>query len=510
MDPLTLGIDVGTSTTKAVLADPHGKVLRSAAASYEFSKPRPNWVEQRPEDWWEAVCRVIQALFEEQSEAPDHIAAVGISGQGVAAVLVDRQGKPLRPAILWLDSRSTPEAMELQRRYGGRIASVSGKSPAPYNVEPKLLWVKRNEPEIWDSTWKVMTTAAYITFRLTGQAVVNYSDGGILLAYDLARRAWSQELLDRMELPASIYCELVPCDQVVGSVTPEAARMTGLRPGTPVVGGGEDTSCAGLAMGVTSPECAQLSMGSASTLYVPLTRVTLDPRLLAFPHVIEGLTLVGGSMVGGGIAMEWAVKVLGGAKDAATSDEYHKLTEEGRTIPAGSEGLIFLPYLSGELQPINDGFARGVFFGLNLFKTRAHLVRAVMEGTAYAIAHNLMITRELGAKVENLIAVGGPTRNSLWCQIIADVTGLPVQVMEERGGAALGDAILAALGARLIDSPEKMQQAHAVTGDRFAPNEDHYERHQQLLAIYMDLYPRLQDLFPRLSGSSQSNKVAEC
>lgn len=215
-------------------------------------------------------------------------------------------------------------------------------------------------------------------------------------------------------------------------------------------------------------------------------------------------------MVGGGIAMEWAVKVLGGAKDAATSDEYHKLTEEGRTIPAGSEGLIFLPYLSGELQPINDGFARGVFFGLNLFKTRAHLVRAVMEGTAYAIAHNLMITRELGAKVENLIAVGGPTRNSLWCQIIADVTGLPVQVMEERGGAALGDAILAALGARLIDSPEKMQQAHAVTGDRFTPNEDHYERHQQLLAIYMDLYPRLQDLFPRLSGSSQSNKVAEC
>lgn len=510
MVPLTLGIDVGTGTAKAVLADSRGKVFHSASASYRYSSPQPNWVEQDPEDWWQAVCSVIQTLFQENPEAPDSVAAVSVSGQGVAAVLVSSQGKPLRPAILWLDSRSASEAKDLQRCCGERIASVSGKSPAPYNVEPKLLWVKRNEPEVWRSTWKVMTTAAYVTFGLTGEAVVNYSDGGILLAYDLARNAWSQELLDRMELPASIYCKPVPCHEVIGSVTRAAAEMTGLRAGTPVVGGGEDTSAAGLAMGVTSANNAQLSLGSASTLYVPLASVTLDPRLLAFPHVIEGLTLIGGSMVGGGVAMEWAAKILRGAKDPAASDGYDTLTAEARTVPAGSEGLIFLPYLSGELQPINDGSARGVFFGLDLFKTRAHLVRAVMEGTAYAIAHNLTITRELGAQVSSLVAVGGPTRNGLWCQIIADVTGLPLQVMKERGGAALGDAILAAQGAKLIESPSEMQQAHAVSGDRFTPDGDRHQRYQRMLEIYVELYPRLQDLFPRLSGSYQPSVIAEC
>ncbi|HXJ96684.1 MAG TPA: FGGY family carbohydrate kinase [Terriglobia bacterium] len=510
MDALTLGIDVGTGTTKAVLADPHGRVLQSAQSSYRYTSPQPSWVEQDAEDWWEAVCSVTRTLCCERPDAADSIAAVGISGQGVAAVLLAKEGKPLRPAILWLDSRSACEAKELQDSFGERIASVSGKCPATYNVEPKLLWVKRHEPETWRRTWKVMTTAAYVTFRLTGQAVINHSDGGILLAYNLAKNSWSQELLDDMALPASVYCDPVPCHQVIGFVSPEASRMTGLRPGTPVVGGGEDTSAAGLAMGVTSADCAQLSMGSASTLYVPLSRVTLDARLLAFPHVIEGFTLVGGSMVGGGIAMEWAAKILSGARETTASEEYSRLTEEATAVPAGSEGLIFLPYLSGELQPINDGSARAVFFGLDLFKTRGHLVRAVMEGTAYAIAHNLAITRQLGAEVRRLVAVGGPTRNALWCQIIADVTGLPLQVMQERGGAALGDAILAAMGAKLIESPLQMQRAHAVSGALFTPNEERHRRYGQLLEIYMDLYPRLQDLFPRLAGASQLHRAAEC
>jgi xylulokinase len=510
MKSLTLGIDVGTATTKAVLADPEGKVLHTAAASYRYASPKTNWIEQNPEDWWEAVCRVTRTLFQEHPDTPDCIAAVGISGQGVAAVLVGKQGKPLRPAILWLDSRSSREANQLQQSCGERIAAVSGKCPAPYNVEPKLLWVKRNEPDTWRATWKIMTTAAYVTFRLTGKAVINYSDGGILLAYDLVRNTWSEELLDAMGLPWSIYCEPVPCHQVIGSVSPEAAAMTGLRAGTAVVGGGEDTSAAGLAMGVLAADSAQLSMGSASTLYVPLPRVTLDSRLLAFPHVIDGFTLVGGSMVGGGVALEWAAKILKGAKGTAASDEYSGLTAEAAAVPSGSEGLIFLPYLSGELQPINDGSARGLFFGLDLFKTRGHLVRAVMEGAAYAITHNLRITRELGAEVKTLVAVGGPTRNALWCQIIADVTGLPLQVMQETGGAALGDAILAAMGAKLINSPQGMQRAHAVLGTRFTPNQDHHRRYQPLLGIYMDLYPRLKDLFSRLAQEPQLHKVAEC
>jgi len=502
MGPLTLGIDVGTTTTKAVLADVSGKMLRDQAVSYSYAKPRPGWAEQDPEDWWKAVCRTLQLLFRELPEARDQIAAIGVSGQGVASVLLDSQGRPLRPAILWLDCRSASQAETLQARCRERLVAISGKSPAAYNVEPKLLWIQQHEPETWQRVWKALTTTAYLTYRLTGRAVMNHSDGGILLAYDLARRAWSEEAMDLMGITPSVYAELASCHEVIGSVTQEAARATGLRAGTPVVAGGEDTSSAGLAMGVTSPDTAQLSLGSSSTVNVPLKHVSADPRLLAFPHVIEGLTLLGGSMIGGGNAMIWVAGVMSHDGTAST-EQIGQLTEEASRVPAGSDGLIFLPYLAGELQPINDGYARGLFLGLDLSKTRGHLIRAVMEGTAFAVEHNLGITRMLGAKLQTLLAVGGPARSKLWCQIIADVTGLPVQVMQERGGAALGDAILAAWGAGLIPSPEPMQRVHAAAGQRYIPDAENHRRYQELLAIYKDVYPRLKDLFPRLAGFSQ-------
>jgi xylulokinase len=507
MNPLLLGIDVGTSTTKAVLADVEGKLLAGQAASYAYSKPYPGWAEQDPEDWWQAVCRVIQELLRENPGAKDRIAGIGVSGQGVASVLLDRQGDPLRPAILWLDCRSASQANGLQARCSERIVAISGKCPAPYNVEPKLLWVKQNEPDLWKQVWKTLTTTAYVTYRLTGRAVMNHSDGGILLAYDLARREWSQEAMDLMGIEPSVYCDLAACHQVIGAVTSKAAEATGLRAGTPVVAGGEDTSSAGLAMGVVSPENGQLSMGTASTVNIPLAKVVTDPRLLAFPHVIEGLTLVGGSMVAGGAAMDWMAEVVSGAEPGDSELRLHNLTEEAVQVPHGSDGLIFLPYLAGELQPINDGFARGVFFGLDLSKSRGHLVRAVMEGTALAIQHNLSITRTLGANVQSLIAVGGPTRNNLWCQIIADVTGLRVQVMQERGGAALGDAILAAMGVGLIESPETMQRAHAIAGEFYLPHSGNHQRYEEVFKIYKELYPRLRELFPRLAALAQNKKL---
>jgi xylulokinase len=506
MAPLTVGIDVGTTATKAVLADLEGKLLRERTAGYAYAKPRPGWAEQDPEDWWQAVCSALREIVKQYPKASEQITGVGVSGQGVAAVLLDGQGRPLRPAILWLDCRSAAQAHETQLRSGERIAAISGKNPAPYNVEPKLLWVKQNEPEIWRRVWKTLTTTAYVTYKLTGRVVMNHSDGGILLGYDLARREWSPEAMELLGIPASVYCELAPCHDVIGAVTEKAAEETGLRPGTPVIAGGEDTSAAGLAMGVTSSEAAQLSMGSASTVYVPLANAAIEPRLLAFPHVVDGLTLVGGSMVAGGNAMDWIAAVVSESNDDNAFSRIQTLTQEAARVPAGSDGLIFLPYLAGELQPVNNGFARGVFFGLDLSKTRGHVVRAVMEGTAFAIEHNLSITQELGAKVRTLIAVGGPTRNRLWCQIIADVTGIPVQVMQERGGAALGDAILAALGTGLIESPETMQQRHAVAGERFEPDSCRHQVYQQAFRIYKDLYPQVKELFPRLANLT---KLAE-
>lgn len=506
MDAVTLGIDVGTSTTKAVLADLNGKFLASQSASYTYSQPHPGWAEQDPEDWWMAVCKVITSLLAQHPSMKERIAGIGVSGQGVASVLLDRKGNALRPAILWLDCRSASEADELQLQCGERIVAISGKGPATYNVEPKLLWVKRNEPAIWEQIWKTLTTTAYITYRLTRRAVMNHSDGGILLAYDLARHAWSQETMDLMGIPQYLYCDLAPCHQVVGTVTTEASKATGIRMGTPVIAGGEDTSSAGLAMGAISSEIGQLSMGTASTMYVPLTNVTADPRVLAFPHVIDGLTLAGGSMVAGGIAMDWIAGVVQKEKCKGSLAQIRKLSQEACKVEPGSEGLIFLPYLAGDLQPINDGFARGVFFGLDLSKTRAHLVRAVMEGTAFAIQHNLSIAKCMGAKVQRLVAVGGPTRNKLWCQIIADVAGTPIQVMHEGGGAPLGNCILAAMGSRLIETPETMQRAHARAGELFTPDASNHVRYAELFGIYKDLYPQLKDLFHRLVNFNRIRK----
>ncbi|MGH9454607.1 MAG: xylulokinase, partial [Terriglobia bacterium] len=241
-------------------------------------------------------------------------------------------------------------------------------------------------------------------------------------------------------------------------------------------------------------------------MYIPLAEPVVDPRLLAFPHVVSNLTLLGGSMVGGGNAMEWigrVVRPLHGEAVHLSPENLATLTREAADTPAGAGGVVFLPYLAGELQPINDGFARGVFFGLSLSTRRGGLVRAVMEGAAFAIRHNLEVARTLGTGPKRLVAVGGPMRNELWCQIIADVTGLPVQVMEEHGGAPLGDAILAAKGAGLIASHRPMVDAHARPRRLFEPRPETRERYEQMFGIFIDLYPRLKDLFPRLASVCQ-------
>jgi xylulokinase len=490
---LVLGIDIGTSTAKVVLADPRGLVFLQKAASYVHCSPLPGYAEQDPADWWNAVCSLTQGLFKEHPEMRQRIAAVGVSGAGAGAVVIGGRGDVLRPAILALDRRCAADAEHLQANFGDKVVEISGKLPASYNFELKLRWIRSNEPDIWGRTWKALTATAFITYRLTGSAVMNHSDGGISMAYDLFGRQWSSELLSLMELPRSVYCELAECDAVIGQITEQGSLETGIPKGVAVIAGGEDTSSAGLAMGVFAPDKGQLSLGTFSTVFLAVKAPVTHPQLLAFPHVLPGRTLIGGSMSSGGLAVKWITAILAG--EVSEADSLKETTSEAAKLPAGTEGLIFLPYLAGELHPLNDGFARGVFFGLTAEMGRAHLFRAVLEGIGLAIQHNLSVAHTVGTAPQILIAVGGPTRNALLCQIIADVTGLSLQVMKEQAGSALGTAILAAHGVHL-SSLESMQLAHAKPGELFTPSPERHSLYQKVFTTYTALYPRLKDLYP--------------
>jgi xylulokinase len=421
------------------------------------------------------------------------VAAIGVSGQGCAVTLIDHQGRLLHPAIIWMDSRSEPQCERLRQEHASQILHLNGKSPAPYNADPVLMWLQEHLPSVTDAAACSLTTTGYVNFKLTGEPVTNVSDASILFAFDLARGAWSPLLIDAFGLPPRLYPRLAPCREVVGTLTPSAAADLGLPPGIPVVAGGEDTSSAGLALGAVHPHMAFLSLGTAGTLYATEARPLVHPQLLTFQHVLERQYLVGGSMGAIGASVAWLRGALGGDEEIPT------LVELANTSSPGAGSLIFLPYLNGELQPINDGYARGAFFGLSMSSGKADLVRAVLEGAAYAIAHNLEIAELLSAPIAEIRATGGPTRSPLWCQIIADVCGRPLSVLADEGGAPLGNALLAAAGVGLIDDLGGVAAAAAHVRQHYEPHAERHDLYRRLFSVYKQLHPNLKDLYVQLA-----------
>lgn len=498
MTELLLGIDIGTTNIKAVLAAPDGHVVAQAQTDYSMERLKPGWVEQNPEDWWKGAVQVVREAMRLASAVPEQIAGIGASGQGCAVTLIDHAGDVIRPAIIWMDSRSEPQSELLRQCCVPDILRANGKSPAPYNADPVLMWLRKHEPDAIASARASLTTTGYITFRLTGETVENFSDASILFAFDLATRDWSDELIEAFGLSRRLYPKVAPCAQVIGALTRSAAEDLGLRPGIQVVAGGEDTSAAGLAIGVVRPGQALLSLGTAGTVYLVQKELAVHPQLLTFLHVLPDQSLLGGSMGAVGAALDWCRQLFVPQLDYAAMFELAAQSEPG----AG--GVIFLPYLSGELQPINDGNARGVLFGLNLSTETPQVIRSVLESTALAIAHNLSIADRVGAPIEEVRAVGGPTRSELWCQIIADVTGRRLAVLPDNAGAPLGDALLAGAGVGLIDDPAAVAAACARIGRYYEPDERNRAHYRALLENYQKLYLNLKEQFAAMAAISCS------
>ncbi|NGN65301.1 hypothetical protein G5C51_15510 [Streptomyces sp. A7024] len=434
---LTIGVDIGTSAAKALVLDPGTGVVGRGSAAHPTHTPGPGRAEQDPRAWWTATVAAIRQAA--AGVRPEDVSAIAVSGQGAALVLLDDSGEPLRPALIHLDQRAAAEAAELSgASAGAAVMAASGNRVGAWNLAAKLTWVRRHEPGLLARTATVTSAAGYVLSRLAGRQAQNVSDAGISDLFDLGTRGWSGQILAELGLSEKLLPPLYAPTETIGELSPAAARELGLPPAVRIVAGGEDTSAAALAVGVLHPGDAYLSLGTAGVVGVAVgPDARHEPRLLTFPHVRDGLDLLSGSMTSAGAAIAWLAEVTG--TDAAG------LLAAAESAPPGADGVVFLPYLAGELHPIDDPAARGAFSGLSLVTGQAQLARAVVEGSAGAIAHNLSVARSAGAAPARLAATGRPTASGAWMQAVADATGVPVEV-HTGDGAPLGDALLAAAG----------------------------------------------------------------
>src|SRR5438128_5040983 len=447
-DSLFLGLDVGTSAVKAILVSPAGAVTAAATAPLSLETPRPGWAEQDPEAWWQASGTAIRRVLEQRTGA--RVAAVGISGQMHSSVFLDRAGAVIRPALLWCDGRTTAECREIVVRAGGegRLREWVCNPALEGFTLPKVLWLRNHEPAAFARLSTVLLAKDFVRLRLTGTVATEPSDASGTLMFDPAGVQWSREMLEAVGLPPSLVPEVAGSSEVLGRVTAQAGALTGLTPGTPVVGGGADNACGAAGVGAISPGDAVSSWGTSGTVLAPAQEPRVDPGLRAhtFCHVLPGVWYVMGVVLSAGGAFAWYRDQL--ARDLTDLDQRDaRLVEEAASVPAGADGVTFLPYLQGERTPHRDASLRAAFVGLSLAHSRAHLTRAVLEGVCFALRDSVAILQELGLAPSYLLLTGGGAKSEFIRRLQADIFGLPVTTVNREEGPAYGAALLAAVGA---------------------------------------------------------------
>jgi xylulokinase len=492
--PHILAHDLGTSGNKATLFDADGRLVASAFAGYETVFPRPNWAEQDPAAWWRAVCTTTRRLLAEAGVAAADVAAVGFSGMMMGCLPVDAVGQPLRSCIIWADQRAQDEAVFVAERCGAdRVYLRCGHRTSPAYCAPKILWVRNHQPEIFARAAKFLVPKDFIVHRLTGEFATDYSDASGTLLFDLVRRTWDEEFLQALDLSVGQLPPPYPSPAVVGTVSAWAAEQTGLAPGTPVVAGGGDGSCAGIGAGVIEPGSAYCVIGTSAWVSVSTLAPVPDPlqRTMTFHHVHpERYAPMGVQQLAGG-AREWAWKALAGG-------DFPDLDEAAAGVAPGAGGLLFLPYLMGERSPWWNPLARGAFVGLAMPHDKPALARAVLEGVAFGLGQIFDCLREQVAGIEAVRLIGGGGKSRLWPQILADVFGVPIHLLELRGEAtSWGAAVAAGVGVGLYDWSIAAARGQVI--EVMEPDPTRVARYRELLAIYTDSYRALEPIYTRLA-----------
>ncbi len=500
MGELILAHDLGTTGDKASLFDRTGRLVASAFSGYDTQYPRPGWAEQDPRDWWRAAREATHSLLAASGRGADEIAVVSFSGQMMGCLPVDNAGRPLRSAIIWADQRAEREAGLLCERVGAReVYEITGHRASSSYTAAKLLWIKHHQPELYRRTHRVLQAKDYLGYRLTGAYATDFSDASGTNLFDLARRAWSEGILQAMELDAALLPPAVPSSTVIGEVTREAAEATGLAPGTPVVIGGGDGACATVGAGVVHPSDAYNYIGSSSWLAFVTRDPLYDPqqRTFIFAHMDPEYVAPMGTMQCAGGSYDWLERLLR-AEDAPPA--YAELDELASRAEPGAGGLLFLPYLIGERSPHWNPQARGAFIGLSIAHGRAEMARAVLEGVALNLRIVLGAFREQGAQIPSLRVIGGGARSAVWRQILADVLALPLlrpKLLVE--ATSLGAAIAGGVGVGLCPGYGVSSQ-WVVVEEAEEPQPAAAAKYDAVYGAFCEAYRALEPTYRRIAA----------
>jgi xylulokinase len=485
-----LGIDVSTTATKAVLVDETGAVVGIGSAEYAYDVPQPLWSEQDPELWWDGTIAAIRSVLASTGMTGTDIAAIGLTGQMHGAVLLDAADAVLRPAILWNDQRTAAECDAIRAAVGReRLIAITGNDALTGFTAPKLVWVRDHEPDIWQRVAHVLLPKDFVRLRLSGEHALDKADGAGTILFDLAARDWSPVILDALGIDPAWMPPTFEGPAVTGTVTAEAAEATGLRAGTPIVAGGGDQAANAVGTGVVSPGTVALSLGTSGVIFAATDRPIFEPdgRVHAFCHALPDRWHLMSVMLSAAGSLRWFREAL--APDVPFAD----LVAAAGEVPAGSDGLLFLPYLTGERSPHPDPLARGAFVGLTVRHERRHLTRAVLEGVAFGLRDGLDLMTAAGMPAPREIRVsGGGTASPLWRQILADVLDAEIATVNTSEGAAFGAALLAAVGAGWFASVREATAALVTATPSASPGQDRGvlgEAHARYRALYPALAP---------------------
>ena len=488
-----IGIDIGTSGTKSVLFDTLGNVVASATAEYPLSQPHNGWAEQDPEHWWEAVQATLSIITQKATNGK--IVSLGLSGQMHSLVLLNKENKVIRPAILWCDQRTEEECREIEARIGReRLIEITANPALTGFTASKILWVQKHEPENFKECAHILLAKDYIRFKLTGEYATEVSDASGMQLLDVPKRRWSEEVCEALNIPMHLLAKVYESPDITGYVTEEAAKKTGRPAGIPVAGGGGDNAASAIGTGVCAEGDAFTTIGTSGVVFAPTKAPVIDPkgRVHTFCAAAKGTWHVMGVTQAAGLSLNWFRTQL------ASELSYREIDDLCEALPIGAEKLIYLPYLMGERTPILDPNARGVFFGLSAMHTKAHMARAVLEGISYSLRDCLEILEEMKIDVASMTLCGGGAKSPLWRQMLADVYGIPVGILASNEGAALGAAILGGCAAGVYASVEEGCKACIRGGDTVSPNADNHTEYDKFYGIYQRIYPQTKDIFSEM------------